>query len=149
MFVLLLGNIYIRTQGVVYGKYFLSGRQLQFDCVYHKPFYKLVSFEHNGSVISPHFFRRYYIVQTTGDYDALIVSDTLPDDAGFWGCTLEDKRFGHQITAYGAGLSIRDKFQFLTDRYNLIDTGAPCDESLKCKSFAVENFCGLAKNFIN
>ena len=100
MFVLLLGNIYIRRQGVLNGKYFLSGRQLKFDCVYRKSFYKFVSFEHNGSVISPHFFQRYYIGQTTNGYDALIVSNTLPEDTGFWGCTLEDKRFGHQITAY-------------------------------------------------
>ena len=99
MFVL-LGNIYVAKQGVLDGLYFLSGYQLQFNCFYRQSSYKLVSFEHNGSVVSPDFSRRYHIVVTAVGYVALVVSDTQPDDAGFWGCTIEDQIVGNQITVY-------------------------------------------------
>ena len=97
---ILLGDVYIETEGVQYGLYFTSGRYLQFNCFYRKSSHKLISFEHNGSLIRPSFFSRYHLEETTGGYDALVILGTRPDDTGIWSCTVEDRVIGNQITVY-------------------------------------------------
>ena len=100
MFVL-LGNIYITYQGnFFFGVYFTPNMLLKFDCVYRKSSYKLISFEHNGSVISPSFFRRYQIEDTNRYHDTLVVVAARASDTGIWGCTVEDQIVGNRITVY-------------------------------------------------
>ena len=99
-----LGNIYIAKQASYgvhsIGAYFTSNFLLKFNCVYSKSSYKLVSFEQNGSVISPGFFSRYGIKDTNSYQDTLIVVNPRASDTGIWGCTVEDRIVGNHITVY-------------------------------------------------